>query len=254
MEVVHILNGDSLKARWPTSIHGEVIVARECLIDGDVSGSIHSKGLPGFYTNRAKFLECYPQCSATEYFLKSVPEFTKITKIPPNTIIYCWFEEDLFCQVNFWFVIALLKAHNKNNQIYLVKPNKGNEYSFANMDNAELTIALNDANKLTHEQLNILSQLWHLYQRKNYAEMLVVAQALTGNLTFVINAIKAQQARMPDESGYGYPERQLIAIAKELNTTKFAPVFQVFSQRMGIYSFGDLQVKRMFDGVLLKIK
>ena len=34
----HILNGDSLKDVFPKEIYGTCIVARECLVDGDVSG------------------------------------------------------------------------------------------------------------------------------------------------------------------------------------------------------------------------
>ncbi len=34
----HILNGDSLKEQFPENIQGDIIVARECLVDGNVKG------------------------------------------------------------------------------------------------------------------------------------------------------------------------------------------------------------------------
>ncbi|GJM35445.1 MAG: hypothetical protein DHS20C18_44460 [Saprospiraceae bacterium] len=34
----HILNGDSLKEQFPENIQGEIIIARECLVDGSVKG------------------------------------------------------------------------------------------------------------------------------------------------------------------------------------------------------------------------
>lgn len=49
---VHILNGDSLKQQFPEDIQGEIIVARECLVDGTVKGII----LDEFFASRAKFI------------------------------------------------------------------------------------------------------------------------------------------------------------------------------------------------------
>ena len=38
MATFHILNGDALKSQFPERILGEIIVARECLVDGPVEG------------------------------------------------------------------------------------------------------------------------------------------------------------------------------------------------------------------------
>jgi hypothetical protein len=43
----HILNGDALKGQFPSEIPGQLIVARECLVDGDVSG----ESLSEFFRN-----------------------------------------------------------------------------------------------------------------------------------------------------------------------------------------------------------
>ena len=34
----HILNGDSLKDQFPNKINGDIIITRECFVDGDVKG------------------------------------------------------------------------------------------------------------------------------------------------------------------------------------------------------------------------
>ena len=251
---IHILNGDSLKGQLLNIIDDPLIVTRECLIDGDVSGDIHERGLAYFYAKRAKFIAQYPQCSEAGYHLESVPEINKITTISSNSIVYCWFEEDLFCQVNFWFVIALLNIYVQGATIYLVKPNTGNEYNFAGMNSTDLMLALTNAYQLKEPQLSVFSQLWYLYQQKKPNEMLDVAASLEPPFAFVKKAVKAEQGRMPDSSGYGYPERQLLSIINELNTTDFSPVFQLFYQRMAVYSFGDLQVKRMFDQLIREHK
>jgi len=35
----HILNGDALKEQFPDRIKGKIIIARECLVDGNVTGT-----------------------------------------------------------------------------------------------------------------------------------------------------------------------------------------------------------------------
>lgn len=98
----HILNGDTLKEQFPTSISDDLIVMRECLVDGDISGNT----LDELFKSRAIFIsENVPNCSKQDYFDKTVSEISKLLAISPGTEINLWFEEDLFCQVNFWFSV-----------------------------------------------------------------------------------------------------------------------------------------------------
>jgi len=252
MKDVHILNGDSLKSHWPKPITGELIVARECLIDGNVQ----AENLEMFFANRAKFISSYGDITEESYYQKTVTEFNKILQIPKGCKTYCWFEHDLFCQVNFWFVISLLIDKCVVNEIYFVEPNEGNEYSFAHMREDELIAAYNNARLISSDDLKQLSRLWTLYQRATLTtdctEMFEVASPLSCNFPFLPEVIKAQQDRSPDRSGYGRPERRLLEIMKEDHTLDFGLVFTKFCQTEGVYSFGDLQVKQMFDRLLLE--
>jgi hypothetical protein len=242
VEQVHILNGDSLHSKLHGLIEEEFIVARECLIDGNVQGN----SLTEFYRNRASFIAEYDGFETSDYYLKTVPEIEKIIALPAKSEIVCWFEDDLFCQTNFWFVMHLLAIHTQVGNIHLVRPNKGNEYSFADMSALELKVVFENRQQLTTEHVTLLAQMWPLYQKQNYQQMHVIAGKLNHVMPFLIPAIEAQQRRTPDENGLGYPERQLLAIINDLNTTDFSAVFQEFSAQEGIYSFGDLQVKQMF--------
>jgi len=244
--IYHILNGDALKEQFPKAVSGELIVTRECLVDGNVQGN----SLAELFTNRAKFLESYQEVPSGEYFKTTVPEITKIVDIPAGATIYCWFEEDLFCQVNFWFVLHLLAKKLSAENVYLVRPNKGNEYSFGHMNSDSLIAAFHQATLISDEDIQKLSKLWRFYQNENHDEMLEIAKKYSNRYNFLMPAIRAQIDRMPDCNGLGQPERSLLAIMNELKTEAFPPVFRLFHQREGIYSFGDLQVKRMFDELL----
>ncbi|NBC64259.1 MAG: hypothetical protein GVY07_01180 [Bacteroidetes bacterium] len=47
-----ILNGDALKGQFPVRVSGEIIVCRECLVDGPVNGET----LDNLFERRANFI------------------------------------------------------------------------------------------------------------------------------------------------------------------------------------------------------
>lgn len=249
MTQIHILNGDSLALQFPKKILGDKIIMRECLVDGDVQGET----LNEFFKNRAKFLESYDEVAIGQYFETSVPELTKIAEIGQNKqSIICWFEEDLFCQVNFWFVLFLLAKQSEINSVYFVRPKKGCEYSFGHMSQDELVIAYHQCRLITLDELEVLAKFWPYYQQQRYDEITKLCQLLPSHWTFLLSVINAQIDRTPDKNGFGRPQRSLIKIMKELSSREFGPVFREFMKREAIYSFGDLQVKRMFDDLCEK--
>ena len=242
----HILNGDSLKERFPDKIEGELIVARECLVDGNVE----ERDLSELYRSRAQFIsENYEGYKVKDYYGTTVPEFHKIQNITEDSDINLWFEDDLFCQVNLWFVLNLIYENYKNQQVFLVRPKTNYEYNFGAMNSEEL---LNEFwNKINIElfELKELSKLWRLYQQNDCDEMIRIAERLNNRFPFLIDAIGAHRDRLPQDGDLGRPTQTLMQIIDELNTVEFGPVFKEFNKREGIYGFGDLQLKRMLDEI-----
>ena len=66
-----------------------------------------------------------------------VTEFERIQNIPPNSAIYLWFEDDLFCQVNCWFALALLQDQ-VGCQLYLIRLDARSPYAFSVYTSEEL--------------------------------------------------------------------------------------------------------------------
>ncbi len=249
-KTTHILNGDALREFFPaeiaTEVDGEIIVARECLIDGDVQGDSFEE----FMANRAAVIGQYPDCTPQQYLQTTVPEFSKIRALTIDDTVVCWFEEDLFCQINFWYVCYLLTRDSSAQQVFLVRPNSGNEYSFAHMSALELLDAFQNKARLSEQQLEHLANLWLAYQQKNWQQLAQIGDALNSEFGFIKAAVQAQLDRLPDASGLGLPERELLAIMRAQQNLSFASAFQEFYQAMAIYSFGDLQVKAMYDRLL----
>ncbi|NBC04287.1 MAG: hypothetical protein GVY20_11350 [Bacteroidetes bacterium] len=75
----HRLNGDALKEQFPVRISGEIIVCRECLVDGPVDGET----LGNLFETRANFIvKSYGGFSNNEYYENTVLQFKLIQEIP----------------------------------------------------------------------------------------------------------------------------------------------------------------------------
>ncbi len=242
----HILNGDSLKEQFPKSIQGKIIVAREALVDGNVEG----ESLEEFYETRATFISShYAGYSKEDYFEKTVSEFEKIQAIPSEVDINLWFEDDLFCQVNFWFVVYLLNKNGQKNSIFLVRPKEHTQYGFGGLDESELISIYENRLSIGQNELNKIALLWEHYKNNDTKKLLQTAKEIDKNYSFLLPAIDAHLQRFPSEGKLDRPTKSLIQIMKDIESEEFEPVFREFTKRESIYGFGDLQVKRLFDEV-----
>lgn len=245
----HILNGDSLKQRFPKNIQGEIIVARECLVDGNVK----ENNLAEFFNLRADFIcHNYEGYTQQDYFEKTVTEFQRIQDISEDADINLWFEDDLFCQVNLWFVTHLIINTTNNNTVYLIRPESFNQYGFGGLNDSELISIYK--NRLILTELDKIASLWESYQNDNTEELIKGAQEIESTYPFILPAVEAHIERKPTDDYVSRPTKTLVAIMNELDTEEFAPVFKEFNKRESIYGFGDLQVKRLFDEIKTNAK
>jgi hypothetical protein len=244
----HILNGDALKSQFPPDILGKKIIARLCLVDGPVE----AVSLEELFEIRATFIgENYLGFSKKDYLNNIDSEIQKIKRIPENATINFWFEDDLFCQVNFWFMLFFISTNHKEYKLNLVRPKEHSEYAFGGMNEQELIQVFENKTEITIQEQKILVQFWSLYQKNNITQLLSMAEELNTKFPFLIPAIRAHQDRL---SNPGRPKKAIIRIMKELNTDKFELVFRAFCQQENIYGFGDLQVKRLFDEIIAEQK
>lgn len=241
---VHLLNGDSLKKCFPNELFGSKIVFRECLIDGDLSGDNFEK----FFQNRANYIysiiESDNKINYPDYTLK---EFNKINKFKDKADINLWFEEDLFCQANLWFILFYLMENNFQNNIFLIRPNATSPFSFGNLSKDELLICYNKKVKINTKSHHYFCDLWKSYQQKDFKNMVLIANKLNKFSSFLIPVIKAHIERFDEIIKLGRPKQTLLNIKKQFNTSDFSFIFKEFTNREAIYGFGDLQVRLMLN-------
>lgn len=239
-----VLNGDCLKEQLPGEIEGEIIVARECLVDGEVK----SDNLEELFQLRADFIsKLSDNCSKEDYRRDTVSEFEKIKGIPPGSTVNLWFEDDLFCQVNFWFVTYLLSHFVQDCNVFLVRPEVHTRFGFGGLNSFQLMRCYEQ--KVPISQTEQIAALWESYRNGDIEHLQVIALELKDEFPFIPEAVEAHIERIPTENSLGRPTESLLEIMEDLETEEFGVVFREFSKRESIYGFGDLQVKRLMDNI-----
>ena len=242
----HVLNGDALLDRFPLGIEGTRIVARLCLMDDPVA----SNNLKELIALRSQYINSLDlQDGPNIYIEKTVPELDKLLKVPPKSDIYLWFEEDLFCQVNFWFLCDLILTNLTQPSVRLVLPIPSTRYGFGGLNQEQLAISLQYAMDITAD-LPDFSNLWKFYKTDQYTGLKNQAANMEQKYPFVGEAVNAHLDRQPDQFGMGKPHRIIKEIIEEAQTTDFGTVFKKFCEMEPIYGYGDLQFRVIYDGVL----
>lgn len=243
----HILNGDSLAASFPgANIPGEIVVVREGLIEGDVAGgSLHE-----FWGARANFLGV----TLDEYQRKVGSEIEKMLNAPDNSEFNLWFEYDLFCQVNMWFVISVIHNLSIRSTVYAAYAShvkKGDDHFWTGFGQAtavDLNLCHSRRRLLADADIELGDSLWRVYKAGNMGKLQKLSRAKSDAFPFIREVITAHIERFPKRGEKGRPERVLEDILKN-KSTDFHEVCREFWKRESIYGFGDLQLRTLFDKV-----
>jgi hypothetical protein len=246
--VYNILNGDSLAYSFPdTKIEGDIIVVREGLIDGNLSGD----NLPDLWQSRAKYMGL----TEAEYHNNVAKEFEKIINTPDDSEFNLWFEYDLFCQVNMWFVISIINSLSIKKKVYAVytshldRTSKHFWNGFGPANSSELTICFAKRIPLNDIDLQLGQDLWTAYKSGNLEELICLAINQSSAFPYLQEVVKAHVDRFPKDGTKGRPEKVIEDITKNVSTD-FHKVFKEFWNRESIYGFGDIQLKHLYDKVM----
>ncbi len=236
--IFHITNGDYLaEALKRTLSAGEVIICREALVSGDLKAG----SLEGFWEVRAKSICEDYKISKENYYEISVSEFEKILSIPEHSEVNLWFEDDLFCQVNLWFCVSLLSKVN-DLKIYRVFPKTASENrwkGFSDSDNLE--IFLESKVLFNKNDIELAENLWKAYQKKDTYSLKQLAENQSGCFRFLKEVVDAYINVNPEN---------FIKNQFKKGLTDFDSIFEKFQEELGIFGFGDLQVRNIYQKLL----
>lgn len=246
--IYHVLNGDSLAYSFPeTKIEGKIVVVREGFIEGDLSGD----NLHDFWQSRIRYMGL----TKAEYYNKVVKELEKLLDAPVNSEFNLWFEYDLFCQVNMWFVLSLLNRLPLNKNVYAVYPSyldRSNKHfwnGFGPANANDLKVCLTNRISLANADLQFGKDLWEAYKNGDLETLIRLSKKNSPAFPYLQEVVKAHVDRFPKDGTQGRPEKVLKDITKNISTD-FHQVCKEFWRRESIYGFGDTQLKRLYEKVM----
>jgi len=237
--IYHVLPGDAVAAEFQkTNIKGDVIVCRECLVVGDID----AESLPEFWEQRARFILSEYGEDEIEYHDKVADELAKLTDMTTDDEVNLWFEYELFCSVNMWFCLWLLRETRAH--VYRVEPIGLDEADrwdgFGKIAGDDLKACLELRSEFSAEDIAKGAALWEAYRRKDHAALDKLASMQSPcfpHLGEVVAAAETQDIQ---------PIETLKAIRKS-GETDFGKIFVEFKKRAGVYGYGDLQVKQLMQ-------
>jgi hypothetical protein len=238
--IFNITNGDYLAEQLQeTTIAGETIICREAL----VTGPLRADNLDDFWKLRSEFIAKEYNVSSSDYFDKTFPEFEMILNIPDDSEVNLWFEDDLFCQVNMWFCLSLLPK-NKGLKIYRIFPTSTKENNwkgFSFSDSFELEETAKSKILFTEKDMELGINLWKAYQSNDTKQLKQLLEYQSDAFHFLQEVINSYLNIKPE-----------IFIKNLINNgiTDFNVIFEKFNEELGIFGFGDFQVKSIYDKIL----
>ncbi len=249
--IYHILNGDCLAQQLAYSnVRGEFIICRESLIVGPVFANDEAS----FWDVRSTYFSDIYGVTDVEYRHKTVSEFEIIKNIPPGSTVCLWFEHDLFCQVNMWFVISHLSII-PNLRLYRIFPiNHNNQelwsgFGSSTVDDLEQAFALRI--KFSASDIELTNDMWLAYRNGDLSLLKDLSATKSTCFEYLEAVCQAQIDRFPEEGKPNRPEMALLEIMKT-KPIDFAQLFSAFSAKEGIYGFGDTQIKEMMNKLGIK--
>jgi len=246
MRRIALLNGDCLAEQLQDAeLPVERIIFREALISGPVGGATWEE----FWETRVGFLTQNYGATAQAVQEKTVAELEKIRSLADGIELSLWFEDDLFCQVNLWFVLKLL-SESHNIKIYRVFPPKASSANswkgFGNASAAALAQAYESKVLFTSSDLALGKTLWEAYRLGDGAQLIALSKSVSPCFRQLAEVCQAQLDRISEDPSERRPEKVILELLAK-GITDFDTLFYQFSEREGIYGFGDLQVRKLFD-------
>jgi hypothetical protein len=239
--ILHVLPGDAyIDSFVGTGLEGETAIFREALIEGDLWGP----SLPEFWKTRENYHSKDQREDLPSYQNHVAAEIEKLLKPGAGDEIHLWFEYELFCNVNYWFCLYLLRDSFAT--IYRVAPTVLTEddrwQGFGQLESDELLKCWKQKTKLTTEDIELGSDLWQAFKTGNDYRLKKLSK--TGSNAFpYLNEVAGAAAEI------GEKPKELVRSLFSKVGENFSELFSEFRQQAGVYGFGNSQVKRLLDEV-----
>lgn len=240
MSVYHILNGDVLAEKFPTTLEGSRIIIREAFMEGPVSTTFDAD----YWRQRSDHIADTFNTSTGAYQKAFYSQLDLLNSIDQEDKVYLWFEDDLFCQVNMWFALYYI-TRRVTPVFYRVFPEDDAKSwtGFGRADEQELKRMFSSAVIIEPHEVDLIREIWEAYVREDTTRLLVLADHAPTSMRHATEVIQAHIDRLHPDATQRQPQECLREIIAEGYTT-FEEIFAEFTRRAGIYGYGDLQIEQ----------
>lgn len=212
--MLHLLNGDVTAAVFSrTGAPGDVAVWRDILVEGPVAaGAVAPAAMPGRVAYLAERLGIPPD----DYRRVSQEEEATLARASGHDEVILWFEQDLFCAINLWYVLARL-AERPPTRLSLVFPETTTVRGLAATAPGDLAALFATRRRLDREAVTAARAAWAAYASP---EPTAVERLLVGDapLPFVAGAARCHLGRLPStRDGLNDTERAVLVALTEVS-------------------------------------
>jgi len=238
--MLHLLNGDATAAVFARAgLPGESAVWRDVLMEGPVAaGAVTADAMPGRPAYLAERLAIDPE----EYGRASRQNEAALARGAEHDELVLWFEQDLFCAVTLWFVLARL-ATRPPARLSLVFPETSAVKGLGALAPEPLAALFGERRVLDPDALTAGRAAWDAYASPTPA---AVERLIRGDapLPFVAGAARCHLGRLPStRDGLNEMERAVLAALRD-GPLAFAPLFTRVTDDEAVrrHGAGDVQV------------
>ena len=152
---------------------------------------------------------------------------------PDNTEFNLWFEYDLFCQVNMWFVISIINSLSIQKKVYAVytsyldRTSKQFWNGFGPANASELKICYADRTPLNDIDLQLGQDLWTAYKSGNLEELVRLANNRSSAFPYLQEVVKAHVDRF-QKTGQKEDLKKLLKTSQRMFLPTFIKCLQSF--------------------------
>lgn len=229
---IAVVSGDAIAGPVAKTAPDSLVVCREALVEGPVSGEGDE-----FWRGRERFASQSWAAPADDYRLRVRDELLKLTCIRDADEIELWFGDDLYCQVNMWFVMGLIGEIPA--RIFRFFPRA---IDFGSETEREMIEAFDDRVEIDDEGRRLASDLWRAFADRDGRRLTELSRRREKGFRRLEEVCRAAA-----EIG-SRPAETLRQIVAE-NGDDFEEAFKEFSKREAIYGFGDTQVRSLLQSV-----
>ncbi|UKJ07434.1 hypothetical protein [Solitalea lacus] len=241
--ILHVLNGDALLPNFKRcSFIGDVMIWRECLIEGPLMAQTEVE----FWQQRCAYISNTYQVPRAEYQHQVVEKLYKIENPAKYAEINLWFEFDLFCQANMFYILhRLAKSNLSNTTVYWVQPeqNSVKEFfgGFGNINNQQLKDFYAQKVPLKVSDLMFAVQVWEAYSANDDQTLSQLIDKAPSVFRFFKEVFEAHLQRNTDDFTANRIEKRLLE-AIQNGVSSEIDLLHRFWENESIYGLGDLQI------------